>query len=606
MSVYEFTNELGNKRLGIKGTFNILKTTIKDFDFLKDKKSLNKLLLILMVNIIMPVTVPILNKNITNTGLSLYKSGDNKTFTILFSIIISLFLINVINSFIYPIKIKIINKLQLNVHMNVRSKILLKCSQIKLKYINDAKVYDRIEFLNVWLPYNIGALLMNSFNILTIIATIVSVGILVFLTNWLVGIIIIIGSIPQMFFLQKCNDFQYRYASWATVPNRQRGKAFSLGISSNPERIAYDFVPIIKERFIEANNQVKNEQKELTKKSTLFRFISSFPATVSYIVALGLVLYQIYYKGLSVGTFSLMITAIGTLMGALTSFSNTILSITYTARFVDDYSYLKNLDEELVSENTDIPKNVRIEFRDVHFTYPGSDREVIKGISLKIEPGEKIAIVGLNGSGKSTFTYLLTGLYKVTSGEVLINGKNIEYDPCTLRRVFSCVFQDFGRYDMSIADNIRVGDTNRVITDEEILEICNETGVSNFLGNFKNGIHTILGDMGDEGANLSGGQWQRVMIARALIRKGTSVLIFDEPTAALDPKSEAQLYKDFNTLTADKTTITISHRLGITGIVNRILVFEDGKIVEDGCHEDLISKDGLYSRMYYSQAQWYK
>ena len=167
------------------------------------------------------------------------------------------------------------------------------------------------------------------------------------------------------------------------------------------------------------------------------------------------------------------------------------------------------------------------------------------------------------------------------------------------------IYQDFGKYEMSIADNILIGDTSRNISRDELEHICEITGVNRFANNFKNGIDTVLGSMGDEGINLSGGQWQRIMLARALVRKNVNILIFDEPTAALDPKSEAELYEDFNKLTGDKTTITISHRLGITDIVDRILVFEDGKIVEDGTHDELIANNGLYKKMYQSQAQWY-
>ena len=338
---------------------------------------------------------------------------------------------------------------------------------------------------------------------------------------------------------------------------------------------------------------------------TGYRLVSTIPVSVCYVFALVLVVFDIYHGKTSVGTFSLMIAALGSFIGAVNDLSDRVLRFGYGAKYVHSLSYLNELEYEPANNTLPVPQKVEIAFHDVHFTYPGSEKEIIKGISLNIRHGEKIAIVGLNGSGKSTFTYLLTGLYAVNKGEILINGTNINHSPDTFRRTMSCIFQDFGQFDMSIADNIKIGDTSREISDEELQEICDRAGVTPFVNEMEHGLDTVLGDMGDKGVNLSGGQWQRIMFARALIRKDAGVLIFDEPTAALDPKSEAQLYEDFQSLTGDKTVITISHRLGITRIVDRILVFEDGTIVEDGNHNDLIRQNGLYKKMYQSQSQWY-
>jgi ABC-type multidrug transport system fused ATPase/permease subunit len=169
----------------------------------------------------------------------------------------------------------------------------------------------------------------------------------------------------------------------------------------------------------------------------------------------------------------------------------------------------------------------------------------------------------------------------------------------------SVVFQDFGKYEASIRENITVSDSSKAATDEQLKELAERTGAYDFIKDQKHGFDEIVGSFSEEGNNLSGGQWQKVAITRAAFRDNARIMVLDEPTAALDPIAEADLYRNFADLTGDRTTILISHRLGITRIVDRILVFDDGRIVEDGTHTELMDHDGVYAKMYRAQAQWY-
>jgi ABC-type multidrug transport system fused ATPase/permease subunit len=242
----------------------------------------------------------------------------------------------------------------------------------------------------------------------------------------------------------------------------------------------------------------------------------------------------------------------------------------------------------------------------VDFTYPNSEIKALDGLNVKISQGEKIAIVGPNGSGKSTFVNLLCGLYSPAEGSVTLDGEEIMQNLSKVRHTLSVIFQNFCQYQDSVRYNFTVSDPERAGDSNAILELAWRTGAYEVIKNQENALDEIIGIFSEEGINLSGGQWQKIAITRAMFRESARVYILDEPTAALDPIAEANIYRNFASLTGDKTTILVSHRLGVTKVVDRILVFDKGKIVEDGSHEELMVKNGLYSRMYNAQADWYK
>jgi ABC-type multidrug transport system fused ATPase/permease subunit len=251
---------------------------------------------------------------------------------------------------------------------------------------------------------------------------------------------------------------------------------------------------------------------------------------------------------------------------------------------------------------TDSPTAGEIRFERVTFTYPGSSRPVIDDVSLTIRAGETIALVGENGAGKTTLVKLMLGLYTPDRGRVLLDGVDIAtLDPGQLRQRLSGVFQHFVRYPLSAAENVTLGaiaDLGRV---HKALELA---GIHETVGRLPDGPDTVLSpDLG--GVDLSGGQWQRIAIARAGLRDA-SVLCLDEPTAALDPLAEVAIYKRFAELSRDRTTILVSHRLGMARLADRIVVLEHGRVIEQGTHDSLVTRRGTeYGRMWNAQARWY-
>lgn len=244
------------------------------------------------------------------------------------------------------------------------------------------------------------------------------------------------------------------------------------------------------------------------------------------------------------------------------------------------------------------PINQGLNLRNVSFTYPGATTPTLQNLNFKVEPGETIAIVGVNGAGKTTLVKLLTRLYDVSEGEITIDGINLrEFDLLELRQNIGVIFQDFSRYNLSVRDNIGFGDLRERENLSRIEQAALDSGANSVVEKLEKQYETILGKMFSDGIELSGGQWQKIGIARAFMTSA-QILILDEPTAALDALAEYELFQKFRDLTKDKTTFFISHRFSTVMLADRIVVLDKSRIVEVGSHLELIENDGLYARMF--------
>ena len=229
----------------------------------------------------------------------------------------------------------------------------------------------------------------------------------------------------------------------------------------------------------------------------------------------------------------------------------------------------------------------------------------MKGLSFIVKNGEKLSIVGQNGEGKTTMVKLLLGLFQPDSGEIRIGGKPLSaYTQAARSKMFGAVFQDFVKYSITLGENIGVGNVDK-LEDSEAIGAAIKKGKADLLvGELDKGIATLLGRDFEGGVDLSGGQWQRIAIARAFMGD-KPILILDEPTSQLDPMAESEIYSDFAEMSAGKTAIFITHRLGSTLITDRVLVITDGKVAQSGTHEELMAAGGLYADMFNAQKQWY-
>ncbi len=310
----------------------------------------------------------------------------------------------------------------------------------------------------------------------------------------------------------------------------------------------------------------------------------------------------------SIGLF-IALTQAFTRFDIVWGFMDTVNGIAADAEFFKDLTAFLALPEEnnaLVTPPASSPSlppmaPARIELQDVRFRYPGTQRYVLDGLSLTLEAGKRYALVGANGCGKTTVTRLLTGLYPAESGCIWVNGRDLrEVTGAELRALILVVYQDFARYSVSLRDNVFLGQESA--EDRQVFE---RAGLGPLVARLPQGVDTPLGKIAGDGVDISGGEWQRVAMARSLARPA-ALRILDEPTAALDPVAESELYASFERLTEGATTLLITHRLGATKTADVILVLDGGRIVETGSHAELMRSGGLYAHMYESQRYWYE
>lgn len=318
-------------------------------------------------------------------------------------------------------------------------------------------------------------------------------------------------------------------------------------------------------------------------------------------------LYMAVKGEITLGNFSLYLASSTTFYNFVRQIMDNTADLLQRSREVDDWRSFLDFDGGDPDEGRPVPpmESYEFEFRNVSFQYPKAEKYALKNLSLTLKAGERLAVVGLNGAGKSTFIKLLLRLYEPTEGEIFLNGINIkEYSKTSYYRIFAPVFQDVNLFAFPLAENVSMKAPEN--TDRQLSEKClMDAGLEEKLKELPKGMDTeILKVIYDDGTDLSGGEKQKLALARALY-KDAPVVILDEPTAALDALAESKLYSDFDKLIGGKTAVYISHRLSSTQFCSRVAMFRDGGLVECGTHRELLEKGGAYAEMFHIQAQYY-
>ncbi|WBW97821.1 ABC transporter ATP-binding protein [Oceanirhabdus sp. W0125-5] len=354
------------------------------------------------------------------------------------------------------------------------------------------------------------------------------------------------------------------------------------------------------------------EREDINKDIKYKYFVVSLCEVVLLLAREGLVyaylIHMVINKGLTIDNFTMYFITIAGFAALMQKIIKDLAHIRAQNLYINDFrDYLEIEDEKKLENPSKIPedKTYEIEFRNVSFKYPNSDRYIYKNLSFKIEKGQRLAIVGINGAGKTTLVKLITRLYEPNEGEILLNGVNIaEFDREEYFKIFSVVFQDIKMFAFSVANNISV-DTKSSDRDK-IMKCIEMAGMKEKIQSLEQGMDTsVLKVLDDKGIEFSGGENQKLALARALYKDG-KVVILDEPTAALDPIAEYNIYKGFNELVGEKSSIYISHRLSSTRFCDVIAFFENGEILEYGTHDELMNKGGRYFEMFNIQAQYYQ
>ena len=342
-------------------------------------------------------------------------------------------------------------------------------------------------------------------------------------------------------------------------------------------------------------------------KVCIVNMISLILLTVNEIIIYVLSVARLIAGKIEVGDVAYYVSLLAQFRGDFTSLCYRINTFSKNSKELSDVRTFVEMKPLLEKGGTKVPTaNPKIEFNNVSFRYPNAEKNVLDHCSFVINPGETVGLVGLNGSGKSTIVKLLCRFYDPSEGEILIDGiDSREYDIVKLRSLFAALFQDYVKYSFNLRENIALSDLSRIEDGAAIKQACDISNVSDFTKNWDNGVDENLTRRFDKtGKELSGGQWQRVALARAFFRNA-SIILLDEPSAALDPLAEHQIFEDFSKISKGKSAILISHRLSSITLADKILVLEDGHIIEQGTHRDLIEKNGRYAYLFNLQASKY-
>lgn len=332
---------------------------------------------------------------------------------------------------------------------------------------------------------------------------------------------------------------------------------------------------------------------------------------IQLVVIYSFLAYAAYNKTINISDFVLYTSSTIGLGEVLKDILNSWVTIAAEDKYIQGiYQIIEKKEEEKdkekkgkIKEKETLSFHTSIQFKNVSYRYPGADKDTIKNLSAHFVKGKKYAIVGMNGAGKTTFVKLLLGLYQPTNGEIIIDQKSITaHDKKEYWKLFSCVFQDFNIFSYSIRENISFSDTNR---EDKEMEAVKKAGLKTKVESMANGMDTKINrEMNEDGIAMSGGQNQQLAIARA-IYKEAEIYVLDEPSAALSPQSEINLYQEFNEIIKGKTAVFISHRLASCRLCDEIIVIDEGRVLEQGSHDELIKLQGLYAKMFKKQAEPY-
>ena len=368
---------------------------------------------------------------------------------------------------------------------------------------------------------------------------------------------------------------------------------------------------VIRRKGMGARDDIENAQKQAIRETTRIGAWAQLAHNIFIVAVYSYVGIKAIYGMITIGELTKYISAITLLQNQISTVSFLIIHINTQNIYLESYNELMEVKNEKYDGTLPVEKRFdneyELEFRNVSFHYPNNDRMVLKNVSFQLKMGRKLAIVGANGAGKTTFIKLLCRLYDPTEGEILLNGIDIrKYDYNEYIRLFSIVFQDYKIFSFSVAENVAAGPE---FDREKVIKSLRDAGIYERVKSMQSGIDSrLLKDQQDgdeEGIEISGGEKQKIALARALYRDAPMVIL-DEPTSALDPIAEQDIYTRFNDMVAEKTAVFISHRMSSCRFCDEIVVFDEGQIVQNGTHEELVADmGGVYHRMWEAQAQYY-
>ena len=502
---------------------------------------------------------------------------------------------------------------------NMSVTLMEQAAKLDLAQFEDPTFYDHLERARRQTVGRI-ALLTLLLSMMQDALTLITLGgALIAYSPWLL-LLLLIAVIPSFLGETHFASLAYSLLFRWTPERRQLDYLRFVGASDKTAKEVQMFglAPWLTDRYRTLAQKFYEENRSLSLRRGLVSAALSILGTIGYYAAYAIILVRAVRGDITIGMLTFLAASFArgrdVIQGILLSASN----VYEQALYLRDLFVFLDMKPTIASKPGAIavPEPIRhgFVFEDVGFRYPGSDRWAIRHVNLAIRPGERIALVGENGAGKTTITKLIARLYDPTEGRITLDGADLrDYDLARLRRAIGVIFQDFVRYDMRFDENIGVGEIESVRRDLDngsgtpasITTAAENSLAASLLPRFARGYQQMLGRRFDEGVDLSGGEWQKIALARAYIRDA-QVLILDEPTAALDARAEYEVFLRFSELVAGRTAVLISHRFSTVRMADRIVVLRNGAVEEEGSHEELLAKGGLYEELFAMQAAGYR
>lgn len=488
-----------------------------------------------------------------------------------------------------------------------------KIMKMDFKNTEDPEVLNKIKsVMNAVMSNNTGVegvyhTLLGLFGRLT--AFVGYISIVLFLSPWIL-LFLIINVLISYALTMRVKKYEYSQKEKAADKDRRTFYVFDTmyDFAYGKDIRIYDLKNILIDKFKKFRGERIDISNDVQEKQLKVKIVDVILLVIRECVVYGYLIYNVLFTGMGIGDFTMYFSTINGFGDWMKGILDDLANIKAQNMYLDDMREFLEIKSENKEKTKDIPidSSYEIEFKNVSFKYPKTDKYIYKNLSLKIKKGQRLAIVGINGAGKTTFVKLLCRLYEPTSGEILINGVNIkDFSKEEYYKILSVVFQDIKTFAFTVAENVSLENLEEVDR-EKVLHCIEKAGVGDKINSLQKGIDTsLLKILDGEGVELSGGENQKLALARALYKNG-KIVILDEPTSALDAVAEYNIYKGFDELIGDKTAIYISHRLASTKFCDVIAFFENGEIVEYGTHEELLKKNGKYSDMFNIQAQYYK